>query len=57
MSKLQFIDNPFPDNHNGFDYAPSSFMDEQDKAENEATARASVVQQRKMMSFLANVLE
>lgn len=27
MSALRFINNPFPDNHDGFDYSPKSESD------------------------------
>lgn len=55
MSMLQFINSPFPDNHNGFDYAPKSFMEQ--KAELEAsTAQADQAKaESKMMDFLLNI--
>lgn len=27
MSKIEFLNDPFPDNHNGFDYTPQSVSD------------------------------
>ena len=57
MSKIQFINTPFPDNHDGFDYAPKSFTDVQRDEEAEAIARQSKEQESKLMSMIASIFK
>lgn len=57
MGKIQFIDTPFPDNHDGFDYAPKSFTDVQRDEEAEMTARASMTRQNKMLGMIASIFK
>lgn len=57
MSKIQFIDTPFPDNHDGFDYSPKSFTDVQRDEEAEMTARASMTRQNKMLGMIASIFK
>ena len=57
MSMLQFIDTPFPDNHNGFDYSPKSFMDVQHEAESAVQQKQYAEQENKMKSMLASIMK
>lgn len=57
MSKLQFIDNPFPDNHDGFDYSPKSFTDHQKELESAFAEREKAKQENKMMSMFASIMK
>ena len=57
MSMIQFIKDPFPDNHDGFDYAPASLRDIQDEEEAQALARQSLEHQKKMSNMLASILK
>lgn len=57
MSKLQFIDTPFPDNHDGFDYSPKSFTEVQKEMESEFARRERAKSDNKMMSMLASILK
>ena len=53
MSKIQFIKSPFPDNHNGFDYAPASFMDVQREDESKKVASS----ESQILSMLLSILK
>lgn len=57
MSKIRFLNTPFPDNHNGFDYSPASYMDV--KAEESASVRAKHDQKQanKLMSLFASIFK
>lgn len=57
MSKLQFIDTPFPDNHDGFDYAPKSFTEVQKEIESEFAQRDRAKSENKMMSMLTSIMK
>ena len=57
MSKLHFINDPFPDNHNGFDYTPKSFMDVQHEVDAEGKAVEDSAAQNKMMSMIASIFK
>lgn len=57
MSKLQFIDSPFPDNHDGFDYAPKSFTEVQKEMESEFAQLERVKSENKMMSLLTSIMK
>ena len=53
MSKIQFIHSPFPDNHDGFDYAPKSFMDIQ----HDEQAQEQSVKENKLLSMLTSIFK
>ena len=53
MSKIDFIKDPFPDNHDGFDYSPKSHQDIQREMSQEEKAS----QENKLMSMLASVFK
>lgn len=57
MSKLQFIDTPFPDNHDGFDYAPKSFTEVQKEVESAFAQRERAKSENKMMSMLTSIMK
>ena len=57
MSMLHFIDNPFPDNHDGFDYSPKSFMDVQNEHEAEVIQKRNADAQKKMMNMFASIFK
>lgn len=57
MSKLQFIDTPFPDNHDGFDYAPKSFTEVQKDMESAFAQRERAKSENKMMSMLTSIMK
>lgn len=54
---LQFINNPFPDNHNGFDYAPKSFMEQQAELEASSAKADQAKAQKNMSNMLASLLK
>lgn len=56
MSMLQFINSPFPDNHDGFDYSPKSFTDVQNEMKAQVADAQNAEAQKKMMTMLANVM-
>lgn len=55
MSMIQFIKDPFPDNHDGFDYAPKSFMESKAELEASSALADQAKAESKMMSLLLNV--
>lgn len=57
MSTLQFIRDPFPDNHDGFDYAPKSFTESQREITDFVASRDNAKSQNKLMSLLASVFK
>ena len=57
MSMIQFIKTPFPYNHDGFDYSPTSFMDVQHEEEAEMMDKKNQAQQNKLMSMFASIFK
>lgn len=57
MSMIQFIRSPFPDNHDGFDYTPKSFMDVQHEMEQAVQSSENSKQQNKIMSMLMSIFK
>ena len=57
MSMIHFIKDPFPDNHNGFDYAPKSFTDVQREMDEETSRSETVKSEKKIMSMLASIFK
>lgn len=57
MSKIQFLNDPFPDNHDGFDYSPKSFSDVQREHDEALSAAQSSKQQNKLLSMLASIFK
>lgn len=57
MSALQFIKDPFPDNHDGFDYSPKSFTDSQREVSDSFASKENAKAQNKLMSMLASVFK
>ena len=57
MSFIQFINTPFPDNHNGFDYSPKSFSDVQREQDKLVADAQSAKQQNKLLSMLASIFK
>lgn len=57
MSAIHFMSNPFPDNHDGFDYSPQSESDshrEQDKLVSQARNAQA---EKKMLSMLGSIFK
>lgn len=57
MSKLHFLHDPFPDNHDGFDYAPKSISDVINEDRNESEVRSNERAQNKMLSMFASIFK
>lgn len=57
MSMIHFLDNPFPDNHNGFDYAPKSFSDVQKEHDSEVQQKQNADSQKKMLNMFASIFK
>lgn len=57
MSQINFIDTPFPDNHNGFDYSPKSFTDVQREELQKVQDANNSAQEKKTLSMLASIFK
>jgi hypothetical protein len=57
MSAIHFMDNPFPDNHNGFDYAPKSESDEIEEEKQRFEDSQNRKAQNQMVSMLASIFK
>ena len=57
MSMISFIRDPFPDNHNGFDYSPKSFTDVQREHDEAVSAAESAKAENKLMSLIASIFK
>ena len=57
MSQIHFIKSPFPDNHNGFDYAPKSFTDFQREEMAKVQEAENQKSQKKLMSMFASLFK
>lgn len=57
MSKLHFLRDPFPDNHDGFDYAPKSISDVIREENDEALSKQNAKAQNKMLSMLTSIFK
>lgn len=57
MSLIQFINTPFPDNHDGFDYSPKSFSDVQREHDKLVADSRSNKQQMKLLSMFASIFK
>lgn len=57
MSMIHFLDNPFPDNHDGFDYAPKSFSDVQKEYDAEVQQKQNAASQKKMLNMFASIFK
>lgn len=57
MSMIHFLDNPFPDNHDGFDYAPKSFSDVQKEHDAEVQQKQNAASQKKMLNMFASIFK
>lgn len=57
MSQINFIDTPFPDNHNGFDYSPKSFTDVQREELQKVQHANNSAQEKKTLSMLASIFK
>ena len=54
---LHFIRSPFPDNHDGFDYAPKSFTDQQRELDDALRQKQNAESQNKLMSMFASIFK
>ena len=52
MSMRSFIHDPFPDNHDGFDYAPKSMQD----LNNEQADKEQSAKDKKLLQMLASIM-
>lgn len=57
MSQIHFINDPFPDNHDGFDYTPKSFTDVQREYSAAVQDKQNQAQQSKMLSMLTSIFK
>lgn len=57
MSKLHFMDNPFPDNYDGFDYSPQSETDSHRQYDETVKQAQNAKAQNKMMSMLSSIFK
>lgn len=57
MSMIHFMSDPFPDNHNGFDYAPQSESDLHREFEEMSNQANNSKAQNKLMSMFASLLK
>ena len=57
MSFINFIKTPFPDNHDGFDYSPKSFMDVQHEMEHKMSEKELQKSQSKLLSMLTSIFK
>lgn len=57
MSMLNFIRDPFPDNNNGFDYAPKSYTEVEREYEEDVKQAHDSRQQNKLMSMIASIFK
>lgn len=57
MSQIHFIKSPFPDNHDGFDYAPKSFTDVQREEMSKVQEAENQKSQKKLMSMFASLFK
>lgn len=57
MSMLNFIHDPFPDNHDGFDYSPVSVKDIQSELAAEVSSAQQAKNESKMLSLIASIFK
>lgn len=57
MSQINFIRDPFPDNNDGFDYAPKSFTEVQREHDTEVQQVNDRKQQTKLLSMIASIFK
>ena len=57
MSMIQFLKSPFPDNHDGFDYSPKTFLDVQREHDSEIQLKKNADSQNKLMSMIASIFK
>ena len=57
MSQIHFINDPFPDNHNGFDYTPKSFTDVQREYSQAVESKNNEQSQNKLLSMLTSIFK
>lgn len=57
MSQINFIDTPFPDNHDGFDYSPKSYTDVQREELQKVQDANTSAQEKKTLSMLASIFK
>lgn len=51
------MDNPFPDNHDGFDYSPQSESDSHRQYDETVKQAQNAKAQNKMMSMLSSIFK
>lgn len=57
MSQINFINTPFPDNHDGFDYSPKSYTDVQREEMAKVREAEDKKSQNKLMSMFASLFK
>lgn len=57
MSMIHFMSDPFPDNHNGFDYTPQSETDVHHEYEDEVKQKRNADAQNKMLGMFASIFK
>lgn len=57
MSMIHFMSDPFPDNHDGFDYSPQSETDVHHEYEEQFKLKENAQSQKKLMSIFASIFK
>lgn len=57
MSMIGFLHDPFPDNHDGFDYSPKSFQDIQSEHSAEVSSAQNAKNESKMLSLISSIFK
>lgn len=57
MSMISFIHDPFPNNHDGFDYSPKSFQDIQSEHAAEVSSAQNAKTESKMLSLISSIFK
>lgn len=57
MSAIHFMNNPFPDNHNGFDYTPQSELDLHRQYEESLVSADRAKSENEFKSMIASIFK
>lgn len=57
MSARHYMNNPFPDNHNGFDYSPKSESDEVAEERQQMQESQNRASEKKLLNMLTSIFK
>lgn len=57
MSMIHFMSDPFPDNHDGFDYSPQSETDVHHEFEDNVKQKQNAYAQNKLLGMFASIFK